>query len=237
MTKLTFLIVYGLLSLSTIPMYSYAQKVDVFTENFPPFQTYQDNRLDGIATQKVKKILQNANLQPEFYIVPWARAFNSAKKTKNTLVFSMQRSPEREQYFHWLEVVTKIENGFVSLKKRNIKLNSLDEAKQYLTAVALDSYPYEYLISQGFSEDKNLLVVSSRETQLNLFLSGKVDFVFLDLYHMKERLLSRNLPPTIIEHALKLPEWTKELYLAINKDSDPELVNKLKSAVKKHTSP
>lgn len=216
--------------ISCIASVSYAKKVEVFTEAFPPFQTFKNNQLAGTSTDKVKALLQLAELEPEFNIVPWARAFNTVKKNENTLIYSMHRSAEREPYFYWLSVVGKINNGFVALTKRNIKIKTIDDAKAYVTAVARDSYPYDYLKSQGFSEDKNLLVISSRITQLDLLLSGKVDFLFLDLTFIRQRINNRNLSPLLVEHVLTSPDWAKDLYLAINKNSDIDLINRLKTA-------
>ena len=231
MKKIAFFSIYCLFTLTYLTSYAYAQVIEVYTELLPPFQTYHDNQLSGSATKKVQQILFKANLKTQFNIVPWARAFNTAKQKENTLIFSMNRSPDREHHFHWLSVVAQIKNGFVALKKHKIKLSSIEDAKDYVTAVVRDSYAYEYLKSKGFTENKNLLVVGSRETQLNVFLSGKVDFLFLDLSYLQEKLHANKLSPSLVEHAFTQPDWARDLYLAINKNSDEKLINELKTAI------
>ncbi|XQW83814.1 substrate-binding periplasmic protein [Thalassotalea piscium] len=216
-----------------IPSIVCAQKINIYSEVLPPFQIVNKKNHDvsGSATEKVKKIMAAANIEAEFNIVPWARAFNTVKEKENTLIYSMHRSPEREPFFHWLAVVAQIKNGLVTLKKQHIKINSLEEAKTYVIAVSLDSYPYNYLKSKGFSEDKNLVVVTSRDTELNLFLSGKVDFLFADLAFISEKLKTRNLSSELVEQAYSQPDWTSDLYLAINKNSDELLIQKIKKAI------
>lgn len=231
MEKIASFNIYCFLTLSYLSSYAYAQVVEVYTELLPPFQTFSKKEVSGTATEKVKKILYSSNLNAQFHMVPWARAFQKAKQQQNTLIYSMHRTAEREPFFHWLTVVAQIKNGFIALKENQIKLQNLEKAKSYITAVVRDSYAYEYLKSQGFTEDKNLLVVGSREAQLNVFLSGKVDFLFLDLSYLQEKLLANKLSPSLIEHVFTQPDWARELYLAINKNSDEKIINKLKTAI------
>ncbi|GHE78046.1 hypothetical protein GCM10011501_02200 [Thalassotalea profundi] len=210
---------------------STAQEVKVYTEIFPPFQHLEQNEIAGSATEKVKDILNSTNLTSQFHIVPWVRAFQTVKQQKNTLIYSMYRSPEREPFFHWLSIVGQIKNGFVALKSKNIQLASFEDSKTYITAVVKESYPYQYLKSEGFSEDENLVIINSRETQLSLLLNNKVDFLFGDLNFMRQRLKNRGLSPLLIENAYTEPGWEIDLYLAINKNSDEQIVKQLKNAI------
>ena len=62
--------------LSVLP--ARANHLNVYTELLPPYQTLQQGQVSGLATHRVKKLIDHAKLEASFHIVPWARAFNTA---------------------------------------------------------------------------------------------------------------------------------------------------------------
>lgn len=233
MNKTNLLNAFLLTTLMSINCFALEQELHVYTEELPPFQTIKNNQMTGAVSEKVQRILTAAQLTPHINIVPWARAYNLARSTPNTLIYSMHRTKEREPFFHWLAVVLEIKNGFVAVKSRQIKLATIENAKTYVTAVVRGSFAHEYLTSEGFSENNNLLVVDSRESQFKLLMSQKVDFLFLDLNVVQHKLRENNQSPLLVEHVLTQPKWVEQLYLAINKNSSPKIITRLNNAVQK----
>ena len=69
--------------------------VYVVTENFPPYNYVDENReVVGYATEIVRKCLSKAGIEYEIEVLPWARAFKSAKTPKNYLLYSAGWSRE-----------------------------------------------------------------------------------------------------------------------------------------------
>lgn len=204
-----------------------AEKVVVYTELLPPFQYINSDKVAGAATEKVKHILKSAELDFDLHIVPWARAFNIVKTTPNTLIYSINRTPEREPYFYWIAVIAKIGNSFISLKSNEIRINSLEEAKAYVTAVVREGYAHGILLEQGFVSDKNMYVVATLEQQISLLLKGKIDFLFTDIETVRHSLSQQKIDPNHVHIAYSEAAWTRDLYLAANSDTDPQILNKI----------
>ena len=205
----------------------FAQHVEVYTEILPPFQIMVAKQLVGTATEQVEQLLADAQLSYDIHVVPWARAYNTVKTTPNTLIYSMNRTAEREPYFFWIKRLGQIGNSFISLSNNKQNLSSIADAKNYVTAAVRDGYAYELLIELGFTIDKNLFVVATLEQQISLLLNGKIDFLFTDIQSVKLALAAQQLDPAMVSISYSEPTWIHDLYLAANIDSDPELLQQI----------
>jgi hypothetical protein len=63
--------------LHSFPDSGRATDITVVTENWPPFQEVINGCVDGVATQIVRAVLEEADLTASFGIYPWARAYIS----------------------------------------------------------------------------------------------------------------------------------------------------------------
>ncbi|WP_340678260.1 transporter substrate-binding domain-containing protein [Paraglaciecola sp.] len=201
-----------------------AENLAVYTESLPPFQLIESDKISGSATVKVKQLLERANLKYDLHMVPWARAYNIVKTTPNTLIYSMNRSPEREPYFHWITVVAQIDNSFIALASKDLNITQLDDARKFMIAVIRDGYAHDVLLSQDFVVDVNMYVVATLDQQIALLLKGKVDFVFTGEQTIKYRLMQQNLDPALVETRYSQPAWSRDLYLAANINTSPKIL-------------
>lgn len=71
------------------PFPVYSVPIDIVTEESPPLQYFVNGKLDGRTTRIVKAVLEQAGLDGEFRVYPWARAYNIALNSKNTLIYSI----------------------------------------------------------------------------------------------------------------------------------------------------
>lgn len=207
-----------------------ADELKVYTELLPPYQYVVDGNITGVATQNVERILVAAQLPHHIIMVPWARAYELVQSEQNSLIYSMNRTPQREDQFHWLAVVANIEISFVAIKERSFKVSSINHVKSRITAVVRGGYAYLYLTSQGFKEGENLLLVSSIDEQINLLIHNKIDFLFTDIEIVQNKLQQLGLRADLVEAVLRDPTWKRELYLAAAKNASPILVDKIKQA-------
>ena len=208
----------------------HAQQIEIYTESLPPFQIVKASEVSGQATSKVKQLLDSLDLRYNIQVVPWARAYNIVKSTPNTLIYSMNRSPEREDAFHWITVVAEIGNSFISLRSNPFEISQLEDAKNYVVAVVRDGYAYDFLLENGFIVDKNMYVVATLEQQMSLLINKKVDFLFTDIQSVKHKLELQQLDPEMVVQKYTQPAWTRDLYLAANIDTNPQLLQQLSAA-------
>lgn len=140
---------------------------------------------------------------------------------------SINRIPEREPYFRWIKVVGQIGNGFISLKSKDFKVSNLNAVKYFVIAVVRDGYANAFMLENGFVADKNFYVVANLEQQVSLLLNGKVDFLFTDIESVKYNLMQQHIDPNLLMVNLTQKAWNRDLYLAANPDSAPQLLQRL----------
>lgn len=96
LSALMFLLLFALPSLRAEPLI-------IYTENYPPLNYLNENgELVGLATKNVRQVLDKTDLEYQFRVVPWHRAYVRAKQSRNALIFTIIRTPKREADFDWL---------------------------------------------------------------------------------------------------------------------------------------
>jgi len=203
----------------------------IVANEHPLLQYEKEGKIKGPSALILKSMLNKANISANVEFMPWPRAYDIAEKRPNTIILSMIRTPEREEKFHWLGIVSKLARVFISLKG-NADSNIISEsyAKNKLVAVTRNSNSYNELIARGFSESKNLYVVASAHDAFKLLISGRVDLVYNDPNAVREYLLSENIKQQIHFSTIS-PVNRRDSYIAMNINSNNDLVEKLKLAM------
>jgi polar amino acid transport system substrate-binding protein len=166
--------------------------------------------------------------------MPWVRAYSIAKNTPNTLILSMIKTPERDQLFDWIIKVSDLSRVFISLaSKPENYVDELQQVRQKLTAVVLGSASYNELISQGFSENKNLYIVTDAQVMVKLLVNGRIDLVYEDPVNIQNILNNHGQTDLAICYKAIATENQRSSYIAMNKASNPQIVSRLKQAARK----
>ncbi|PCI60480.1 MAG: hypothetical protein COB35_08830 [Gammaproteobacteria bacterium] len=197
-------------------------------------QYKENNQLKGPTIEILNNLLKDINIKKEVEFMPWARAYNIAENTANTIILSMVRTPEREHKFYWIGKVSQLVRVFVSLKSipKNYVTNN-QQALKKVVAVTRNSNSHKELLHRGFIEGKNLYIVSSPQRAFQLLLNKKVDLIYNDPNVIEDYINSETNSSAKIAFApIKLVDQ-RDSYIAINKNSDPTLVKKLRTSMAK----
>lgn len=199
-----------------------AQELRILTEEFPPYNYSESGQPKGLSTDVVRAALAKAGLTAEPEFLPWARAYLTAQNRKNTLIYSIARIPEREQLFTWVGVIAPYNTSLYKLAERtDINVTSLEEAKAYSIGVSLEDVIYQYLKGEGFAK---LDLVGEDVLNLRKLALGRLDLVAFAEASFHQRIAKEGLDPALFERVYRLDNIGDSLYMALNKDSDPELV-------------
>ncbi|GHF90068.1 substrate-binding periplasmic protein [Thalassotalea marina] len=190
---------------------------------------YRDNGvLKGPTIEILKLLLQNQQLVDKTRFLPWARALLVAKTQPNTLVLSIVRTKEREPFFHWITKVSNLERAFISLKSnKTATITTFEQAKSKLTVVVRDSYSHRSLLKQGFSAQQHLYVVSNIELAIDLLLNNKVELLYTDPEVIEHYFEKQKLRAAEMVNFTVFPETSRSSYIALNKESDVEILEVL----------
>lgn len=212
----------------------HATTVTVVTEDFPPFQVVKGKHVSGLRTNMVRIILDEANVEYTIQALPWARAYKMALTQKNTLIYSMVRSEEREHQFHWIGLLGNEKGGLYKLKSRkDINIQNLQQAKKYVIDVANEDFTHQFLLKNGFNKKENLHILPKMDQARKMLYLNRVDLI-LDapiLLHYAARRF--DLDPSRFEVALMLPELKAQHYMAFSLSTPIILVEKIKKAFEK----
>ena len=159
------------------------KNLELLLKIFTPYN-YKEGSIKGFSTSIVKSVLSTLNIKPKngFELMPWVRAFQTARLEKNVLIYSMGRNEKREKKFHWIGPIAPSKYFLFSLKgNKKIKIDNLEDAKKYRIGTVREDVREQYLTSKGFIKGKNIFPTSS---YFSSFLKLKAKRI--DLWAMNE---------------------------------------------------
>lgn len=200
----------------------------IVTEEFPPYQIRKPG-LHGWSVSLVRQLMEQAGIQYRIEVLPWARAYKDAQQSANVLIFSLLRTQEREAEFSWIVPLCPMRISFYTAAHRHdVQINNLSDANRYMVGVENGQANYRFLREQGFSEQKNLLVVGHNHQLQQMLQLGRVDLMLVsDVFVANLPDQGAKLRRVFTAHALE-----RYLYLAARHDADPALIQRIQTAWK-----
>ncbi|HBX54405.1 substrate-binding periplasmic protein [Pseudomonas sp. UBA2684] len=206
-------------------------KVVLLTENFPPFNMAVDDKnfarddgIDGISAEIVREMFKRANINYTLTLrFPWDRLYRLTLDKANYGLFSTTFTAERQPLFKWVGPIAKTGWVLLAAPGNNLSVPNLKDAGQYTVGAYKNDAVSQHLESQG------LKPVNALRDQENVkkLLSGKID-----LWATTDpvgRYLAKQEGVSGLTTVLRFND--AELYLALNKDTPDEVVQRLQKAL------
>jgi len=208
-----------------------AENLTVITENWPPFNYHNKQRvIVGTATKSVKEVLALTSLSYQITLYPWARSFKIAKSKKNVLIYSILKTVDREPLFHWYcPISPKAKNFIFSLKSSNIKVNSIEQIKSYRVGITRNGNNHQFLLNAGFIEGKNLYLANNEINNINKLFTGNIDFIIQTKESLTFRFADMDKELTKVQTLFELNNGQNHC-MALNINSSQIIKNQLDSA-------
>ena len=227
------------LLLATVGLWACAPPVQahetmrVLTEEYPPFNFTDNGKITGLATEVVQAVLKEINIEGQFQSVPWARAYDTAQASENVLIYSINRSKEREKLFKWVGQIHPTNFYLFALKDHHIHLTRLEDAKRLQTGTVNQDIGQQYLAAQGFSVGHNLQ--SSATYELNYI---KLKLGRIDLWVMNEQgayfIASKagDDPAVVLSKALRIADLSGDgNYMAFGPKTSDAMVERFRKGL------
>ena len=216
MKGLIFVIIAGILLITACSSPVQTNKLRVMTEEYPPFNyTDAQGNLVGSSTGTVKSIISKLGENITIEVLPWAKAYETLLVDPNTSLYSMARTPERENLFMWVGPIGSYENWLYAKKGSTTRVSSLDDAKTVKgIAVVKDEAGQQKLAQEGFI---NFIYADSTADGLKKLVAGQADLWLgtgadVDLVANKA-----GVDPAAIEAAVFVHKV--DLYIGLNKNT------------------
>jgi len=204
-----------------------AQTVQALTEEWPPFNYLEGDKPAGYAVDVARCVFERSHVSYTMAVYPWARAYETAQHAPNTMLFTIARTPDREELFRWIGPIAPRNVYLFKLKRRtDIRVESLGDVRRYVVGVSRNDASEQYLRSQGFSEGTNLDFAPRGITQLRKLEAGRIDFVTGTELSTAYYARSNGIDPGAIERSLLLVSQGG-YYLAVSRSTDATLFDRL----------
>lgn len=197
-------------------------RLTLYTENNPPFNFRSDQTGDitGVSYQIVIEMMRRAEIPYNVELLPWKRAFQLTQDTRNSCLFSMDFTEEREAKFQWVTPILESQWYFFSKPDAGIELKSLEDLEPYRIS-ATDAYASTREL-QALGHE-NILLAQTTEDALKLLYHGRVQL-----------WLAGEIEAIYLSRKNGMPPPTPLLYLGTARSSmgcslttDPDLIEKL----------
>lgn len=226
-SQIAFLVITGLFILSSFSAKS--EVVKVVTEYLPPYQIkLEDGSLGGYSTDVITELFKITGDIPDIHILPWARAYGTARREPNVLIYSISHTSARDPLFHWIGPLKYERFYFWALKSKITKeYESLHAIKSMLIASVNENNTEQYLIDNGF---KNIYKVIKGEQSLLMLEKQRIDIILSN--ELTLALQSQNIDYDF-STLTKLQEakgLQNNLSIAFGFNTDPKVIERFQTA-------
>ena len=155
----------------------YAEELRIWTLSEPPGNFVDENGdIAGVSVDYVHEIQQRIGNTDNIKMIPWKRIYQTALREPNIVFFSVARTLEREDKFHWIALVMRKPWALYGKKGSKLQVKSLEDAKKVKAiGVMRGDIRADWLRQQGFT---NLDEAADHEQNIEKLIRGRVDLIF-----------------------------------------------------------
>ena len=206
-------------------------KVVLQTENFPPFNMAEggknfakEENIHGISATTIREMFKRAGIAYSMTLrFPWARIYQSTLDLPDHGLFSTSMTDERRPLFKWVGPIAQYESVLLSAPGSNIKLTSLDQARDYTIGAYKSSAVSQRIEAHGL----NPINALRDQENLQKLLNGNIDLWATSdpvwRHYAKQKNVGGLNTVLVFNSA--------PLYLALHKDIPDEVVTRLQKAL------
>ncbi|MFP4265116.1 MAG: substrate-binding periplasmic protein [Desulfonatronovibrionaceae bacterium] len=214
-----------------IPAGALCQNLQLYTEDYSPYNYEQDGEVRGVNTDLLLRATEKAGLdiaREDIRLVPWARAYSAARNNPNTCVYTTMRTREREPFFKWVGPLVNTEKVLVALRDREVEINSLQDIENYRTGVVIEDVCVHLLSESGVPEE-NIDKSASALLNLRKLVRGRIDLVAYDELTLEYIAKKNNIDPSLFETVFVLGRG--DHYLACHPETNATVLDRLQNAL------
>ena len=208
-----------------------AVDVTIYTEGYPPYNfAAHDGTVVGVATDRVRQIMDEAKLDYDIRLIPWNRAFLLAGKEPRSLIYSLARSEDRETGFDWLAPLAMPDiHLFARADDMRVVTPEAVRAGRFFAICVETDASCNILRRAGFPEKNLIRSGSGGATESLMILYKRADLYLSDrnLYPYQNELFGQAKGD--VKPVMRLKEDIR-FYLAAGFQVDPQLRDRVRDA-------
>lgn len=149
----------------------------LYAGNNPPINYEENGKATGLSVDLLLRIferLQVANTREDIVVVPWARGYSEVQYRKNTMLFAVARTPEREHLFKWAGPIGNIKLVVLARRGSRMVLDQPTPLKDYKYGVTQNSFSEQTLLAGGVPANR-MVHLMSVPSALTMLVRGRFD--------------------------------------------------------------
>ena len=203
------------------------------TEALPPLNYEQDGKITGFATELLNMMAKESGIKIDKQLMPWERAYRIAQTEPNTLLYSLVRTPERDNQFQWVGPFSKRRIYLYKPSKRtDIHLKSLDDALAYRIGAVHGSAAMTSLLNAGFKAGENIDPALDDVRNMRKFKAQRFDLLLALDWAAMHNARQLDMKEKDLTAAL-LVDDRYEYWFGVSLMTDPDITRRLNAALQK----
>ncbi|WP_349744296.1 transporter substrate-binding domain-containing protein [Roseateles cavernae] len=205
--------------------------LNAYTEEWPPYNYSERGELKGVATDILRALCAEAELRCLIDSVPWARAYAAALKSPNAMVYTTVRRPSREHDFIWIGPILSRSTWVWGRAGGTATIRDRKDLPLLRYGVVRGEAAAQDLLDAGVPPAA-LVADASNAAILRQLRLGWIDAMVDTELGMAWNLRQAGMASSEVLRLAPLSEQGG-YYFAMNRHSDPALVERLQSALER----
>jgi|SRR5690554_1182025 len=211
-----------------------SEELRIYTEQYPPYNmttngqpfAHKTEDISGLCTDVLKALLAHTDLKYSIKLRALNFGLNRAGEHPDHAIYCVSKTESREPSFDWVGPLASIKWTLFAKPGSSIKLNKLEDARKYRIGGYNGDVMTGYLDEKGFDvypiSNNGLNARRLENDQIHLWVADGLAGPYLaadtaDVTDLESVLVFRETP----------------MYLAVNKETDPETLKALHAAYQK----
>lgn len=197
------------------------------TEEYPPFNYLENGVPSGLSVELIKTACERAGIPfhvADIRLMAWSDAYRMALSRNNTALFSMARTPEREELFRWAGPLMQCP---VVLFAENTSLKTSRPENRDLRAVIIRDDIGWYAAREAGITEENIFQVTTPAEAVQRLVDGTSDVWVYAQYPGESLIQTIAEDPESFYILDDLGRST--YYIAFNPNTDPEIISAIQA--------
>lgn len=228
--------------LSIISLSVVAKDILIVSDNYPPFQYFENKQAKGINVDIAKEVLLRMGYNPKFQFMPWQRALFYVKYGKADAIINASYKDSRAKYLYYPKEEIYSKNWYCfKLKNSDISINEDFSNINKLSIGVAAGVTYGGKIQKAIDEKKfkKIITIKDGKNLVKNLIKKKFD-MFID----NKNTISQIIKGTDYENKIEVVKITNKneeyilskdiLYLAFSKkNTNEEFVKQFSTTLEK----
>ncbi|MBY0574725.1 MAG: transporter substrate-binding domain-containing protein [Undibacterium sp.] len=181
--------------------------------------------ITGQSADKVHELFKRSQIPYQITMMSWNRAFELARNSSDTCVFSTVRIKERESTFQWIGPIATGNWAVFGSPDKFGKVTRLEDIKQASIGTEVGNVSVAYLSGKGY----RMVTSIETDTTFKNVARGRIDYATAGDIHGKKVIMENHLEDKVV--------WlfnyqTSDYYLACNLKMNAEIISLLNSKLR-----